>query len=243
MAMRLTHGIHVLALSPLLYLLAGIALLLLVYGTLVWKVSDTEAPQRHAFFGLASVLGLIWGVACLLLPGILAPGQIVEYRILYLPGLGVAFAIGAGGGYLTRAVRHAVVTKLWLAVCGLAALLLSIGTVGYADAFRLRYQTDQRYLAAYVDQLSALPPAQPMTVVTYVTNDKLEDVGQYLTRQMLSVFDVFYIVSVNTQRLIDRDNITYFAFNRWEIRGLRLMKLLRRPISWWGIKRFGLIKC
>ncbi len=218
----LTHGIHVLAFSPWLYLLAGIAVLLLVYGTIVWNLSEDEAPQRTAFFGLAIVLGLIWSVASLLLPGILVPGQIVEYRMLYLPGLGIALVVGVGGGYVTRAARHAVVTKLWLVVCGLAALLLSIGMVGYADAFRLRYQTDQRYLSAYAEQLSALPQAHPMTVVTYITNDKLDDVGQYLTRQLLSVFDVFYIVSVNTQRLIDRDDITYIAFNRWESPGITM---------------------
>lgn len=208
-------GLQAVISSPLVFLSAAAALLLLWRGTQNWKFDEDDLPRAR--YAVAFALGLSWSVLGLLLPGILAAGQSVETRILYFPTLGVAATIGVTAALVTRFVRWVLVTRVWLLTCGMVVLTLSASMISYETALRNRYQTDQVFLTDYREQLSYLPRNQPITVVTYLTNDTLDEIGENMSRGIYSVFEISYILRINTERYLNRIDMSFITFNRWQI--------------------------
>jgi hypothetical protein len=112
-----------------------IALIVIGVNAFTWRQPEaSKTPLRLVLLSL--VLGFNVALVGLLVPGIFLSKQILEYRMLYSPWLGIAFGLGTAAALLLRLIRRQWLGRLIMLVVGLVynALLM----VGYSQAFLWR---------------------------------------------------------------------------------------------------------
>ncbi len=166
-------GIHTLAESWKGMLLLTALVALLVLSIVTWRSDEREFRQPFRLGFVTVGAGVLWFFAALLLPGILVKDQILEYRMLYLPGAVAAAMLSALAWMLAKWLRRTVWARMLLALASALLVLSTIGMVGYARAFAARYELDRQQIAAVVRELPTqyLPPNS--YVVVFDTDERL----------------------------------------------------------------------
>lgn len=163
---------------------------------------------------LLIAFGLFWLVFSMLLPGILLANQILEYRMLYLPYLGLCVAVGA-----LAAVIHIRrwIGQLIILIAGLTTVVSAVGVVGFARAYEVRYAADRILVDDFARQLPfrSIDP-QSVYLVPYQIDYDLPDVGTALNREVLNVFEAAWTFKAALIPYFDAaDALKVIASNRW----------------------------
>jgi hypothetical protein len=163
----LVDGWHTAASSASGQLLMGLVLASLLAAAAVLR--NRRAPKIRLDIALILVAwGLSMATLTMLLPAVLITNVQVEYRLLYIPGIGLCVAVGVALSLIaTRAFGRAAIVVLVMVV-GMAMVTASVAMVGAADAYAGRGQLDAAEAAAF---RRALPMGQLPAEVVLVPVD------------------------------------------------------------------------
>jgi hypothetical protein len=195
-------------------LLVGIVLLILLTA-FTWKSAENTQNKRNLIGWLVLVLGIIWFIATLTVPYILAKGQMYERRFAYFPTAGLAIACGSLAWLIARAFRHSAWEKTLAGIGGILLVATTLCTVGYAQIYAARYQTDQNQLAALLKIVPSedLPPNSQ--IVPVQLNYMLPGTAAGLSVIPVGVFESPWTICSELRRLYRRNDMQFIVKNRW----------------------------
>jgi hypothetical protein len=199
--------------------LLTVSLLGLCLIALLFPVRRETTPASLRLLQLAAI-GCIW-VALGLLPIALIKSQIVEIRTLYIPSVGFAFGLAAVSGLAVRLFyrwrEFAVRTALSLAAVWV--FLSSVTMAGLVRTYQLRWNLDQKQVAALEPVISKISTSQSIWLLPVGLDER--SVSAYWGRNaaldmyLYGVFETAWS-SVDAIRLKDGDrNIHDVTSNRW----------------------------
>lgn len=189
---------------------AGVLLTLIVW---FWRHEHQQAsPWRAAAVLIA---GAFWFMATIIIPGIFVKGQIIEYRMLYIPLAGACAAAGAFVCLVTRHLDRPAVQKAALALSGVVALFSTVCLTGYCRAYVERYALDQREIAA----LRLALPGEMLPADAYIipldADFKLFDSKEAINWLMTGVFETPWSSNDAIQQAYRRSDLQSLASNKW----------------------------
>lgn len=140
--------------SVILQHIAGIGMVLaaiVLLGWLSWRALSIArtSPEQPSNPGFIIAIGVTWLLVTTFFPVALIDQQVLFPRMLYIPSLGLAIAIG---GLLMPLLRQRWLAPVLMLITGLIVLYQSVIVVGYAHTFALRYQLDRRQISQFALQ-------------------------------------------------------------------------------------------
>ncbi|MCL6540389.1 MAG: hypothetical protein K6T87_07360 [Roseiflexus sp.] len=205
---------HVLSSQFGIILLSGISIVL---GLTVvsWRSDDQFSKVSEVLLMLA--LGIVWFLATLYLPYVLASEQIFEIRFLYFPLAGASIATGALVALAISVIRRRSLQRMLLAGCGVLLVILSVCMVGYARLYKVRYEHDMNmFLALGRLAPSEILPERPQFIPVDL-DYSLPGKENLLTGLIISAFEASW--SARSGLLLvypDRYNGRYEDIRRYE---------------------------
>lgn len=164
--------------------------------------------------------GLAWA-GLTLVPILLLRDQIVEVRTLYPTWAGLSIAMAA---FLQGVTDLGGRWRLWiarlsLAVAGVILLVSSLTMAGMVRVYQLRWDLDQRQLAAFRSAIPALPEEGPIWLLPVTLDERSvsptfgKEVS--LDRYLLGVFETTWSASGALKIEYRQQNINAVASHRW----------------------------
>jgi hypothetical protein len=206
-------GFDAIRFSPVGMVLASAAGVLLTLTVWFWQYEHQQASPWKA----AAVLmaGVLWFVATIAIPGIFVKGQIIEYRMFYVPLAGACAAAGALVCLVTRLFDRPTVQKVALALSGLVALFSTVCLTGYCRAYAERYALDQRQIAA----LHLALPGEMLPANAYIipldADFNLFDGREAISKVMTGVFETTWSSSDAIRQAYHRPDLQSITGNQW----------------------------
>jgi len=214
--------------------LAAVALLLLAAGTalslrLASRWEDERPPEGRSVLVLLAA-GCLW-IASGFVPVLIMQQQIVESRLLYYPWVGVAFVLAAAVALAWPRDRRRL---SWVLALALAALFVAQlpAMAGFGQVYKLRYEEDQRQLAALAAAVPTLP-AGHVFLLPLVNDEGFAPLtareNEIVEPVLLGVFEADYVAKSAAQLLYHRRGRDIEAVTRsnW------------RPLSFGGVEGEG----
>lgn len=222
----LTQASWSIALQQVLTTSGGILGALLVLGAgAVWawnreRTGNSSATHAQTAW-VTTGFGIIIALASLT-PGALLGGQIFEYRMLYVTGMGCAY-IGAGllglvrhmaGRFIPRFVGLSSIAALFIACCG------SIVYIGHEQVYAWRGQTDRQQIQAL---LAAVPPEHfPVSNIFFVPVSQspalwadISPAERAVDRLLFGVLEIPYAAEAALRMAYRRTDIGVLTSHHW----------------------------
>jgi hypothetical protein len=194
-------------------MLAIAACVLLTLTVWFWQHERQQASPWRALAVL--IAGAFWFVVTIAIPGIFVKGQIIEYRMFYVPLAGACAAVGAFVCLVTRRLDRPAVQKAALALSGLVALFSTVCLTGYCRAYAERYALDQRQIAA----LHLALPGEMLPTNAYIipidADFNLFDRKESISKVMTGVFETPWSSSDAIRQAYHRPDLQSLAGNKW----------------------------
>jgi Ca2+/Na+ antiporter len=196
------------------FLLAAVAAASLIALSLVqWRSEARDTASGSASGAALLAIGLLWVAAAVFVPGIVAKGQTLDYRLLYFPtaGLGVSIA-SLCWLWEKRWATHPVMGRLPL-LCGILALVAgAIALAGYGRMYQLRSQQDQQQVEAVVRAIPSSFLPQGAVVVPYRFDPEPSGAA---SKMLTGVFEAWWSTEEALNAAYRRHDLRAIAGNRW----------------------------
>ncbi len=201
--------------SLLLGLEAGACLL-----PIVLLLPSGPIKQARSLAYLA-VIGIAWaGLG--LAPLMLMKAQIVEIRTLYIPFAGVALSTAALLNALVDVLPRwrAVTTRMCLLMAGIVVFFFSITMAGLVRTYQLRWDLDQKQVAAVEPIISGVPAAQLLWLMPVTLDERI--VSAYwgreaaLDRYIVGVFETPWSATDAIRLRFGERDVHSVTSNRWD---------------------------
>lgn len=211
----------------LVSLMVGVLIVILSYPT----VDKSHHTKPSLVWGTVLV-GLAWA-GLTLVPILLLRHQIVEVRTLYPTWAGLSIAIAA---FFQGVVYLGGRWRLWsarisLGVAGVTLLVSSLTMAGMVRVYQLRWDLDQRQLAAFRSAIPALPEEGPIWLLPVTLDERSVSpmLGKEvsLDRYLLGVFETPWSASAAVRMEYRQQNINAVASHHWD--HLHFTDLVRSP--------------
>jgi hypothetical protein len=200
----------------LVALLASVLITALTYPA----PNSSNRQSRLAVWGTVLV-GLVWA-GLTLVPILLVRNQIVEIRTLYPTWAGLSLSIAAlMQGIVDFIGRWRLFgIRISLIIIGVILLLSSLTMAGIVRAYQLRWNLDQRQLAAFRMAIPVLPNVSPIWLLPVTLDER--SVSPYIGRETLldkylfGVFEIPWSAAAALKMEYRRVDILAVASHRWD---------------------------
>jgi hypothetical protein len=205
-------GLASLVATPGLRALLAAAAILGVCLVATWssRPADRSASYSHAaaLFGI----GLLWTVVPI--PAVVARGQSVDPRLLYLPTAGAGITAGALVWFVEKWTGgRGILARLPIAVAVTTLILGSIAMAGHARLYAIRSQQDAAQIEAAT---RALPPSLlPREAVIVPYQFDSGQAGDPSSRVLFGVFEAWWSASEALNAALRRADLMAITGNRW----------------------------
>lgn len=183
-------------------------------------------PRCHGFTPSTSHLLKLVAISCGwiglgFVPIILVKSQIVEVRTLYVPSVGLALCAAAVSGLLVRLLgrwQHTAARAV-LVVAGLWVVVGALTMAGLVRTYELRWDLDQRQVAAMQRFLSETSPSEFLWLMPVGLDE--QSVGTYwgrnttLDRYLFGVFETPWSARDGIYLKYGSRKVQVLASNRW----------------------------
>jgi hypothetical protein len=214
---------------------AVFAVPLLGIGATTLLLLALRQERRCAFHLRRTVIllavGGVWFLSAFV-PALVLQNQIVESRMLYYPWVGLAFALSAGVALLTAKLHRYGSYVLAILLGCFFALQIPI-MAGFGQVYKLRYEHDQRQLAALANAVPHLPQG-PVFVLPWQQDEDFVTTSapehEILERFLLGVFQTDWSAASSLHMLYHNPEIYPVTSSRW--RKLDFEGIREDGVSW-----------
>lgn len=180
---------------------------------------ETIPSGRHAF--TLVLTGLAWmGLA--LVPILLLKSQMVEIRTLYIPWAGLALSVAGFFGWMVGLLgrRRKVGIQVVLLIAGSFLFVSSLTMAGLVRTYQLRWELDQRQLAAFRAAVPTLPSSGPIWLLPVELDERTVSLyfgrEAQLDRYLAGVFELHWSSSDAIRMEYGGREIYTVATTRWD---------------------------
>ncbi len=219
---RLTAEAFGLGLEKLLSTVGGLltsaAFLVLALPTVAgWQPQRARLPRsRQIGLGVCMIAG---GAALFFasywVPATLVRGQIVEFRMLYMPLAGLCLGLAGLVSIATCLLPWAWLERALLAAsCGVAAAC-ALCMLGYCATFAARFQLDERQVGALLETVSADALPADACFAPLELDERLFRRDDALSRLLFGVFATPWSANARLREAYHRRDVQSTALNPW----------------------------
>jgi hypothetical protein len=208
-------GIMEISKSPCAMLILGGITGLLVLGILNWT-DKLNTTRRWTILAAVVVLtGSVWTVSSLVFPYALATRQFYERRFFYPATAGMATLLAGAAVLLASNIRLLFLGRTIVAGTGLALVLASICTLGFARTYAERSRLDELQMEALLR--SAPPEMLPFNtfVVPYQSDERLFGRDSALSLYAFGAMESPWSAFHSLQMTYKRRDLVPLVTNRW----------------------------
>ncbi|NDJ62506.1 MAG: glycosyltransferase family 39 protein [Chloroflexi bacterium] len=205
----------------------GVALLLitavvLAATVIMWPGRSGDLDAGIGVGVLVALLGVVWFLGGLLIPGVLVEAQILEYRMLYVPFAGLILAALALIWLILKALNGTpaalLVERLALLAAGVIVIAAAVTTLGYARAYTARADLNTRQLTTFTRTFPDHVLPDELVLVPVGFDRTLFDQTPRINRLFFGVFD-------------NRENLVAYLSAQYNYAGFTLIE----GDYWWGV--------
>lgn len=184
-----------------------------------------KPPYGISIFILSFVL---WSVIALLIPAILVNGQIIEYRMFYLPFVAISIAIGMLSALFSSPKKRKNIRfrQLSLVVVFFIVIYNILGTLGYSRTFELRHQLDEAQIMSISKHVPGISLTQKPPVF-FVIRDREKHPVDYAPKLSFLLFGVFetpWSAKSSLEKEYRRNDIQAITVNKWVLMNINTTK-------------------
>jgi hypothetical protein len=169
-------------------------------------------PSRLRRTLVLFIVGCAWFCSAFV-PVMVVRNQGVSSRQLYYPWVGLSFAFSAGVALLTTKLRRYGSYALAVLLGCLLALQIPI-MAGFGQVYKLRYEHDQRQLAALAIGVSHLPEG-PVFLLPWQLDENFVPGHEILERFLLGVFETDWSAASSMRMLYHKPEVYAVTGSRW----------------------------
>jgi hypothetical protein len=162
------------------------------------------------------MVGCVWFCSALV-PALVTRYQIIESRMLYYPWVGLSFALSAGVALLTTKLRRHGSYALAVLLGCFFALQIPI-MAGFGQVYKLRYEHDQRQLAALANAVPHLPQG-PVFLMPWQLDENFVTVAapghEVLERFLFGVFQTDWSARSSMRMLYRKPEFYAVTSSSW----------------------------
>ncbi len=203
---------------------AGVLLLGLTAACVVTVVCRWRGGRPDYRAPLTSGIALFTASAAgaflaILFPAGLLRGQILEYRMLYVPAAFAACSIGTAAWLAGRVVQRERLALAWeksvILTAGVAAWFGGTCVAGYAVSYAERARLDAQQLASIGRILSLAPLPHNVMFVPFASDEQLQSAGPCTSLLLAGVLEKPYAAHCEFARILRRRDFRVLFVNRW----------------------------
>lgn len=194
------------------------AIILSVVGIIVlWRLNTSVLAASRRESVLIVIIGLLWTITSLIFPTIFVQGQILEYRLLYLPSAGLALTITALTTLILGRRPHIISVRVTVALFATMLFVCSTTLLGFAQAFAERSALDHAQIQAFVTRVPAQDLPESTILVPFQPNEALfgEPNETALARLMVGIFETNWSSEAAFKVAYHRQEMHFITANRW----------------------------
>lgn len=197
-----------------------VAFVFLVITVLTWREKTIVDTPKYKYGYMFLVIGLLWTLSAILIPGIFSKEQVVESRMLYFPTGGLSLAVGSVIWLVTKSAKdNKILIKTFLALSGLILLYSSVIMLGYCQIYAERNRIDQEQLAALTRLLpkaSEIPQNTTFVFYQFDKNAKFTYKENLVSNILLfGLFETNWSADDILKVVYKRNDLTAITQNRW----------------------------
>jgi hypothetical protein len=191
------------------------AFIVLSLTVLTWSRDTREYLFGYGAGFILGGAGILWFVVALLFPAVLIGGQILEYRMLYVPSAGASITVGTLVWLITKRLSRQLWPKVFILVIGLILILSAVFMIGFARIYAARFSLDQQQLAAMVRGIPSERLPKNSILIPYNNDENLFGNNDTISMFPFGVLETGAAESA-LQIAYSRDDLLAFTSNRWE---------------------------
>jgi hypothetical protein len=195
--------------------LLAIAIVCVSLLSAAWRPRKVEydVPASIGFLLLtASIAGML---ITMWFPGTLVQGQILEFRMLYIPGAFFTMAIAVTYWLLVKLLSGYRYENMVIALCGLATWASATCMIGYASAFSMRSRVDSIQLNAIKQILSVAPLPSDTTIICFGQEEGIGTDYRHISSLLVGVLETPWSAHTELSRLLCRRDFHVVITHRW----------------------------